>query len=556
MVAAKRKVDRLERLSRLIVLAAFSIALMVAIMAPLLALSFRNLPFPGFMVEQTLVVNDSDGEGWAGREAGIAYPQRVTRIGGEQVSSTREFRRILTDHAAGDNVIILTRLPDGTTKLYPSVQLMVYQAADLLRQFALPYGVGLAYLAIAAWIYLVRGGTRPGRALAYFSICTSLVCMLLFDIATTHAASAIWTVAVAQTGGALISLAMRFPEEWKVLHGRGWLLGVPYGISVALSIQSLLVLYSKANPWAYADAWGRSYRFTAAAILFFLGVMLFRAFRGSQMVVRRQARLVLFGSLLAFVPVTVYFLAPLLGLNIPFNQAYFLPGLLLFPLAVAGGILRYRLWDIDTILNRTLVYGILTAFVAGLFTALIGLSQRLFVLFTGEESDTAIIITTLIVASAITPLKNLLQEFVDRRFKDQPDHTQNLRRFGDQVQSYLEMTDPERLTRRLLEKAALDMGSDSGALYLVQNGQNRLVHTVGVWRGRVMAMLPLEVDGDRLGTLMLGPRLDRRPYDRQDFHSLQGVARQVARAMRLAGRPEQLLDAWRLQQDASLSDNK
>jgi hypothetical protein len=71
-----------------------------------------------------------------------------------------------------------------------------------------------------------------------------------------------------------------------------------------------------------------------------------------------------------------------------------------------------------------------------------------------------------------------------------------------------------------------------------------------------MAMLPLEVDGDRLGTLMLGPRLDRRPYDRQDFHSLQGVARQVARAMRLAGRPEQLLDAWRLQQDASLSDNK
>jgi hypothetical protein len=327
---------------------------------------------------------------------------------------------------------------------------------------------------------------------------------------------------------------MRFPEEWKLIQGRGWLLGLPYGISVVLSVWGLLVLYDAVHPWAYVDAWGASYRFTALGILFFLGVMVIRAFRSDPLVARRQARLVLLGSLLAFVPVTVYFLAPVFGQSIPFNQAYFLPGLLIFPLAVAGGILRYRLWEIDNIFNRTLVYGILTAFVAGLFTALIGLSQRFFILFTGEESDAAIVITTLIVVSAFTPVKDSLQKFVDRRFKEQPSHTQNLRLFGDQIKSHLEMTDPYKLTLRLLEKAVSDLGADSGAVYMTQGGESRLVHTVGPWRGHARASLPLEVDGDRFGMLMLGLRLDHRPYDRQDLLTLQAVTRHAAQAVRLA----------------------
>ena len=555
-MVVERQVDDLGRVSRLIVLAAFSIALTVAIAAPLLALSYRNLPFPGFMVEQTLVVNDSNGEGWVGRDLGMAYPERVTRIGGEEVSTPSEFKAVLSGYSAGDSVSLFTRLPGGFARLYPSIQLATYPTVDLVRQFLLPYAVGLAYLGIATWIYVLRGATRPGRALAYFCVCTAIVCMLLFDTATTHGASAIWTVAVAQLGGALTSLAMRFPEEWKILERRSWLLAVPYGMSIVLSVRALLVLNDLDRPWAYADAWGATYRFAAFGILFFLGVMLIRAVRGDQLVVRRQARLVLLGSPLAFVPVTAYFLAPLFGRSIPFNQAYFLPGLLLFPLAVAGGILRYRLWEIDTILNRTLVYGLLTAFVAGLFTALIGLSQRLFVVFTGEESDAAIIITTLIVASAIAPLKNWVQDFVDRRFKEKPEHTENLRRFGDQIQSYLEMTDPDKLTRRLLEKAVLDMGADSGALYVMRDGQSRLVQTVGSWRGHVRASLPLEADGDRFGTLMLGPRLDRQPHNRRDFLSRQAVSRQVARALRLAMRPEGLFSADHPKQDSPLQADR
>lgn len=89
----------------------------------------------------------------------------------------------------------------------------------------------------------------------------------------------------------------------------------------------------------------------------------------------------------------------------------------LLPLAAAVAILHHRLYDIDLILNRALVYVPLTAILAGLYAAGVALFQRLFVAVTGDRSDGAVVITTLILAGMFTPIRNGLQSFVDRRFK-------------------------------------------------------------------------------------------------------------------------------------------
>jgi hypothetical protein len=87
------------------------------------------------------------------------------------------------------------------------------------------------------------------------------------------------------------------------------------------------------------------------------------------------------------------------------------------PVAAAVAILRHRLYDIDLILNRALVYIPLTAILAGSYTAGVALFQRLFTAVTGDKSDGAVVITTLVLAAMFTPIKNWLQAFVDRRFK-------------------------------------------------------------------------------------------------------------------------------------------
>lgn len=87
------------------------------------------------------------------------------------------------------------------------------------------------------------------------------------------------------------------------------------------------------------------------------------------------------------------------------------------PVAVGIAILRYRLYDIDVIINKTLVYGLLTAVLAGLYTANLAIFERLFVAITGEQSDLAIVMTLFVLTTVFTPIKTSLQSAVDSRLK-------------------------------------------------------------------------------------------------------------------------------------------
>jgi Short C-terminal domain len=92
------------------------------------------------------------------------------------------------------------------------------------------------------------------------------------------------------------------------------------------------------------------------------------------------------------------------------------------PAAVGIAILRNRLYDIDLIINRTVVYVLLTAVLAGVYTATVALFQRMFVAMTGQNSDIAIVMTLFVLATVFTPVKNTLQATVDRRIKPAPSH--------------------------------------------------------------------------------------------------------------------------------------
>jgi hypothetical protein len=86
------------------------------------------------------------------------------------------------------------------------------------------------------------------------------------------------------------------------------------------------------------------------------------------------------------------------------------------PISIGIAILRYRLYAIDILINRTLVYGSLTLTLVALYFGGIVVLQRVFVFLTGQQSTLAVVASTLLIAALFNPLRRRIQSFIDRCF--------------------------------------------------------------------------------------------------------------------------------------------
>jgi hypothetical protein len=202
-----------------------------------------------------------------------------------------------------------------------------------------------------------------------------------------------------------------------------------------------------------------------------------------------------------------------------------------FPASVAVAVLHFHMFDIEVIVNRTLVYLPLTAMLAGLYAAGITLSQKLFVAVTGQEADAAAVISTLVVVAAFTPLKDRLQTMVDKRFKEAPDASKRLLEFGEQVRSRVTAVEPRQVCRRFLEEAVAALSAKAGAVYLRRGAELQLVHAIGELQGEPALKALLQSKEKEIGVVLLGATQRGRDYSASEKQALQEVASTVALAI-------------------------
>jgi hypothetical protein len=200
------------------------------------------------------------------------------------------------------------------------------------------------------------------------------------------------------------------------------------------------------------------------------------------------------------------------------------------PVAVGIAILRYRLYDIDLIINRAIVYVSLTAILAGLYAGTMALTQRAFTAVTGQKSDLAIVISAFLLATLFTPVRNQLQALVDTRFKDSRDLERLMGALERDVTSFIGFVNPHRLAQRLLDDAREGAGAPGGAVYL-DACADLAAFSHGSWDESTVVSVPLRVGGRNIGRLDLGRRRNGAGFAPRDLECLQKGADTVAAAV-------------------------
>jgi signal transduction histidine kinase len=265
---------------------------------------------------------------------------------------------------------------------------------------------------------------------------------------------------------------------------------------------------------------------------------LYRYRRVSTVIQRQQTKWVVFGMLMGTLFDAANLLPPLIwpALSQPgpaqtfyaiLSEVTFPLVLLLVPITIGVAVLRYRLWDIDLLINRTLVYGLLTVSIIGLYLlVVVGLGT----LFSLLGNLLLSLLGTGLVAVLVQPLRQRLQRAVNHlMFGERDEPYRVLARLGRRLEATLDTE--SLLLPTIVQTVAQALKLPSVAITSKQQGEDVLVASTGEASREPRARVPLVAQSEHVGDLWLSARTPGDPLTPADLRLLHDLAPQIAVAV-------------------------
>ncbi len=319
------------------------------------------------------------------------------------------------------------------------------------------YAVAVVYLAIGLFVYF-RRGTAP-RALHFFLLCLTSFIMSSFHYSgKLNNFDKVIYLGNVVAGYFAPTLFLHFccvfpePQKWIRRKGAAVLLYLPGLVLLAFHLSIMFAAAPRLEMrWMLDRTW-----LTFLCTMYLAGgmVLAWQLRRAEDPIVRRQLTWLRNGAVIGILPFALIYAVPYL-MGVPPNHAMNLAvlSLPLIPLTWAYAILRYRLMDVDVIFQEGYVYTLATLAVLSIFYGLIFTVSK-----AGELSGTAMVALILIAAFVFQPIRNWIQEQLDRYYfyKDRYDY------------------------RRTLIEFARELGSPTNLGEMLESVADRLIRTLGI----------------------------------------------------------------------------
>ena len=278
----------------------------------------------------------------------------------------------------------------------------------------------LVFFAVGALIFWRRSDDRMAWLVSVFLVSFGPVSVDPTAAYTLISSQPAWGLPVRSLGivGTVSSVLFffLFPSGRFVPHWTRWL-------AVALIVNDVPDVFFPELSSRWPSLETVSYLVFLGGVVSMVWSQIYRFRRVSSPAQRQQTKWVVFGLTLGVagtfplqLPVDLSLVGGDTPLTLLLLDAGFSLSLLLIPLSIGAAVLRSHLFDIDLLINRTLVYGLLTALLVLVYFGGIVALQRVFVALTGEKSTLAVVASTLAIAALFSPLRRGIQSFIDRRF--------------------------------------------------------------------------------------------------------------------------------------------
>jgi hypothetical protein len=273
--------------------------------------------------------------------------------------------------------------------------------------------------------------------------------------------------------GSLVLLFSLFPNGRSV-PSRAWMFAPPVAVIVAALPdfpRALAMLPDRPDGFDQA-IWTLNMMFLLTVLTLVVVWQVYRYWKVSTVLARLQAKWVIlpFGVTFAQLTLVVVLAQPAFGLGDVargWAQLSLVPVALLFPLGLAAAILRYRLYDIERIVSRTVSYGLLTVLLFSLYAALVFLLRQL----TPTQGDLAVAGSTLGVAALANPVRRRIQGLVDLRFNRS--HTDAARTLTEFIHTMRTATDLEAVATELQGTVARTFQPDRLSVWVRSDGKRK-----------------------------------------------------------------------------------
>ena len=446
------------------------------------AVSWLDKPFPGFLMFEYGGVGSFGDYGWPSFRAGIKYRDVVVEVDGRPVTTATDVARQLEQHKVGDVVPYV--FDRNGQRLAFNIPFSRFELNDFLRICVPLFFGGVLFWALGVIVYILKPDTEV--TWVFLLLCASIGTYMVTGFEIQSESASTWNyyvngIALAIWPAAFVHLSLIFPERTKLIQRAPLLPVIAYIVSAFCffrqsyffhlavtrspsdDIDALSALMMKAVHFV------RMYGLVGTLTVVSSSALAF--WRSSSVIAKQRSRIVLLGSAIAFMPVTVTLgLMSFFGVVVP--QNLFAIFVVAFPLAIAYSISQHNLFDVDVYIKRTLGYVIMTGLVAlGYFGIQTVVKTMVLDPLFGKASEQVYpLLFAVLTVFAFNPLSRRVQQTVDKLFfRKRYDYKATVSVLSNALASIVDLN---AFIKNVIQRIRQDMFLDKVGVILLDSRQN------------------------------------------------------------------------------------